>query len=373
VRSVCRSHWLALVVLLFPLHLRADEPQRPKGPVRHAGVEVGGKGVKLVVIEVAATPLGPVYRRVFSATRNTSRSALVDGKFTEQAVADTAQAVADFVQKAREAYQVPAERIHVVLSSGVPRAANRAALEAALRRQTGLPVRAIDEPTEVMLSFLGIVPRADRARALNLDVGGGNTTGGYVAPGQPPVQFSIPYASVTWARRVEEESRKAGLSFREAAERLREGDLIRPLKEQAAKMPGLATRDRVYLSGGAVWALATLLYPEQVGNPYVPLKAADLAEFRKRLWQAGDALPLPDLDRIADEKLREEAKKDVAAVRATFTVQQLQAAGEVLAALAVVFELEKKTLLFPRNAAVGWLSAYILGEGGGPTPKPPAP
>src|SRR5438309_651713 len=97
----------------------------------HGGIEVGGRGVKATVLEVRP---GGLYRRLFARTYNISLSALDDkGAFKKDAIDDAVKGIAGFHRVFRETYKLPPGRIHVVGSSGVPMATNRADFVAAVK------------------------------------------------------------------------------------------------------------------------------------------------------------------------------------------------------------------------------------------------
>src|SRR4051794_7979492 len=125
----------------------------------HAGIEVGGKGVKATVVEVA--PGGP-FRRLFGRTHNTPLSVLDNGAFRQPAIDDAARAIAGFYKTFRDTYKLPPERIHIVGSSGMPQATNRAAFVKAVKKATGKDMRFIDDKMEVALTIAGVVPKSER-------------------------------------------------------------------------------------------------------------------------------------------------------------------------------------------------------------------
>src|SRR5262249_7652656 len=179
-----------------------------------------------------------------------------DGSFQENAIPETADAVEKFYKQLQEEFKVAPENIFIVGSSGLPNAPNRDALVAAVREKTGKTMSFITVDQEVSLTILGAVPPNDRAKALLLDIGIGNTKGGcYENQGgsyQLPA-MSLPLGSVTFATKVKDEAKASNIEFAEAAAKLRDSLLAKPLSEQVAAHPGLVKADPVYLSGGIVW------------------------------------------------------------------------------------------------------------------------
>jgi exopolyphosphatase/pppGpp-phosphohydrolase len=344
---------LLLVALVLPSCARAQDRRLV------AGIEIGGSGVKATVIE---SKPGGLYERLFSKTYRTNLTVLDKGAFRPEAIVETARRMAELRDTIRKSYGLPDERIVVVGSSGVPKATNRDDLVKAVKKATGKELRFIDDKTEVELTIAGVVPPGDRAGSWSLDIGSGNTKGGYQPEGKPLVYVSVPLGVVTFTQKVQQEAKAKGIPFAQAAAALRETALVAPLKAGTKDMPELARRKRVYLSGGTLWALVSLLKPRQVGQAYVTFTAADVDAYRALLVKANGKAPVADLGSIVNRDLRERAAKEVQTVNKVYTPENLLAGAEILAALAQAFDLKERTLIFPRNAAVGWLAAYVAGE-----------
>ncbi len=332
----------------------------------HGGIEIGAKGVKATVIEVTGTGDAQEIKVLLSGSKNTT---LTEGlraaeKFAEPALKATGQAVADFADRMQKEFKVPAERIYVVGSSGLFSAlegkakaiqANQALLADAVAAASNLKMTFIDADREAQLSIAGIIPPHHAENSLLLDIGSGNTKGGY--RDKDYITLSIPYGSVTFVDLVKKQGQKG--TFAERAAQARETVLLPGLKKAAAQKPGVSKRTRVYLSGGAVWALATLVRPGD-RSAYVKLTAEDIDAYHKLLLQSPEAVPTPDLSAIKDEAAREAAKKDVNAVKTAFKPEQLLAGAEILKAMAKEYEFGGgKQLFFARNAQIGWILAFV--------------
>ncbi len=219
----------------------------------------------------------------------------------------------------------------------------------------------IDARREVELSLEGTVPEKYVGESLLLDIGSGNTKGGY-RDAADCVSVSVPYGSVTFADLVKSRSDKA--PFADAAAALRDEVLAPALKKALADKPELAKRERVYLSGGAAWALATLIHPGDRGD-YVALTAEDVDAYRALLRKDPAAFPAVDLSGVADAAAREAAEKEIAQVKSVFKPEQLIAGAELLKGLSGAFDFAKgKTVFFARDAQVGWILAYVAEKAG---------
>jgi hypothetical protein len=333
----------------------------PTDPAKtHGGIEIGGRGVKATVLEVQP---GGIYRRLFSKTRNITLSTLDDrGAFRPLAIDETVKSVAEFYRIFRETYKLPPERIHIVGSSGVPKAVNRADFVKAVNKATAKDLRFIDDRTEVALTITGVVPRDERDISIILDIGGGNTKGGYQPTGKPLVYVAVPLGSVTFTDKVRQRAKEKKTSLVVAAADLRESELVKPLREGARTMPDLAGRKKVYLSGGMVWAMVSIIKPGAVDDALVTFTVADISAFHKLVARSPGRFPGVDLAGIRDEGRRSRAKAALGAVGKAYQADNLVAGAEILRALGETFRLEEKTLIFPRNAVFGWLAAYVAGE-----------
>jgi hypothetical protein len=325
----------------------------------YAGIEIGGKGVKATVVK--GKP-GGLYKRLFARTHNTTLSVLKDGAFDKAAIDETVNAIVGFIKSISAKYKVAPGRIVVVGSSGLPKASNRVDFIQAVKKATGKELRFIDDRTEVELTIAGVIPKEDRLKSISLDIGSGNTKGGYKPAGFPLVYVAVPLGTVTFTERVRQEMKARDISFVEAAIRLRESDLVAPLRKGANKMPELAKRKTAYISGGMVWAMVTLVRPADVDKAYVTFTPADVKSFLNLVTKKPGTVPMPDLEKVTDVELKKRAEKEAASVNKTYTPENLVAGAEILMALVKAFELEGRTLIFPRNGFVGWLAAYITGE-----------
>lgn len=356
----------AMFGLGLPLPARAEV---------HGGIEIGAKGVKATVLDVTEGEDGYEPKILLDDTKNTTLTAgLVSAeRFEEGALKQTSQAVAQFAEQMRKKHRVPTAHIYVVGSSGLFSAlgakkdairANQELLAAAIKEVCDLPIRFIDVRREIELSIAGIVPAKRLADSLLLDIGGGNTKGGCREAGNEHATVSIPYGSVTFADLVTKQAEKG--NYAEAAAALRARILAPALRKGIDEKPQLLKRNRVYLSGGAVWALASFMRPSN-RRSYVALTADDIAAYRQLLLKSPDAFPKIDLSSIEDAKVREAAQEDIERVKKVYQSHQMLAGAEILRALSSEFHFDKgKKLYFARNAPTGWILAYVAEKAAGP-------
>jgi exopolyphosphatase/pppGpp-phosphohydrolase len=347
---------LVLVFFLTPTQNWAADTKR------FAGIEVGGSGTKLTILEVAENGS---FRRLFAESKSTDLTKLTtDRNFAKKEVALTVKYIKSYRETALTMYKVPDDNIILVGSSGIPtNAKNRNELIDAIKTATGKTIRFIDDKTEVALTIVGVVPKQARNRAISLDIGSGNTKGGYKPEnGGPLVYVSVPLGAKTFTQKVEQTAKKKNISLVKAAAELRESELVAPMRLGAKKMPELEKRKFVYLSGGMVWALVTYVKPEAVDRSLVSFTPADVEKFAELVQKADGKSPVVNLDHIKDKSVRERAAKELKTVAKVYPPAALLAGSELLRSLVTVFDLKNKTVVFPRNSAYGWLSAYVAGE-----------
>lgn len=348
-------------------------------PVAHAelygGIEIGAKGVKATAVDITGGPEGYDARVLFAKTANTTLSAGLakTGKFDRKALEETVAEVERFFNQLKGEFKVSAERLHIVASSGLfvavvnkPEllASNRALFADAIQKATSAKVDFLTGQREAELSVRGIVPRKYLDSALLIDIGSGDTKGGFQErPGNKLVTVSLPYGTVTVTDRARKRAEKDEVSFDKAVAAVREEAIGPDLKKQLGSLPGLDARKKTYLSGGAVWALATLVRPAERG-PFVEVTARDVARYRQMVADA-KIVPEPDLSGIDDEQIRQKAAAELRRVRDTYSRDNLAAGAEILQAL--FDELgndQERKFYFARNGYLGWILAYVEEKAG---------
>ena len=335
----------------------------------HGGIEIGAKGVKATVLDITPHADGYELSVKSGESINTTLSAGIakNGKFDDKAIEETVAAVKQFHNRMTKDMKVPPERISIVGSSGLfsaivdkPEAiaANQKVLAEAVQNAVGVKMDFIDAKREAELSIAGIMPKKYHAQSVLIDIGSGNTKGGYPAD-KGFATMSTPFGTVTFTERI----RKAEGDFAKTAKDLRES-LLRPaLREDLKNLTDLKSRKRVYLSGGIVWAACTLSHPEAT-SAFTPLSVKDIDALLDKI-AAGKEFPMPDLTAIADEAKRKKATAEIERIKSTFTPQQLLAGLHLLKALSseVNFEQEGMQVFFARHGYLGWLLAYVTEKG----------
>ena len=140
--------------------------------VRRAVIDVGTNSVKLLVADVQQHSVLPIHEE--SEQTRLGRGFYETHRLQPEAIADTANAVAQFTALAREKN---AESLRLIATSAARDAHNKQELISAVRRASGLTLEIISGQQEADWVYQGV--RSDPAfagkRLLILDVGGGST------------------------------------------------------------------------------------------------------------------------------------------------------------------------------------------------------
>ncbi|RYY70983.1 MAG: tetratricopeptide repeat protein [Chitinophagaceae bacterium] len=148
----------------------------------YAGVEIGGKGIKLSVIEVKMNKSGEnEYNLKMDTSINTDAAAL-----SYQSEKETSDAVSIFYNIIKNRFAISPARTHIVISSGLKQELDKynkveyfAAVVRPKELSSQIKINYITAAQESEMSFRGIVPQRSRLSANQLDVGSSNTKGGY--------------------------------------------------------------------------------------------------------------------------------------------------------------------------------------------------
>ena len=141
--------------------------------MRCACIDIGSNTTRLLVADVAHGRLAVlVERRAFTRI---GRKIDLAGAIPDAVIAEVAAVVA---ARCAEAAELGAERVRVVATAAIRRAANRDALIAALRAQAGAEVAVLSGEDEARLAFLGAtstLSEPPRGTIAVVDVGGMST------------------------------------------------------------------------------------------------------------------------------------------------------------------------------------------------------
>lgn len=359
------------------LHSITAQPKfnlKYKNSTVYAGIEVGSKGVKLTIIEI-----GKNSRKdgSFNPLKDTSINTDFI-TFSHPTFDITLNGLTALYNTALTEYEIPSNRIYTTISSGVQGQANKfnrqnmlTELADSFRLRIGDPSRKlaiIDVLEEARLSHIGIVPDDRRYTTFLIDIGSGNTKGGYFPSGNTKdfklFQLTWGTKSITNAAEKRLEDDKTIANYNRNVYRVVTGDATPEIIYAVNVSNAYNMSDYVAFSGGISWATATLMYPELIDNPVVPVTYDELVKFNDRL--------LKDYASVSDKLIAKNTANpldtdaiglanQVKNVNKVFDQKAMLAGTALLLSIMRQFDgvYEKKQFYLVKNGQVGWISAYV--------------
>lgn len=332
----------------------------------YAGIEIGAKGIKLSVVEVKLSKDKEFdYTLKVDTAINTDAASL--SYQSEKETQDAIQVLLDLV-KAR--FNIPGKRIFVVISSGLKQELDKynktdyfASIIRPDRIDPAIRITSVSAIEEAELSLLGIVPQRNRFTASQLDVGSGNTKGGFFNGDRKFVPVTLSVGTKSFQRLLEGKSTGDIQQFAEMAMRMWTDSLSFVVNRELFNKPEFKSREVLYLSGGIVWAITAFLHPAEWNKNEVEMTTTDIKDFRNRLLVQYDELTQPAALRTIPN-----AEEALAARNLISRAMKTYDRRAMLAGAIWLDELMKKIndlnpgkkIIFPRYGYVGWISGYII-------------
>jgi hypothetical protein len=339
----------------------------------YVGIEVGSKGVKMSVVEIGKNARQTGAFQILKDTSvNTDFIAFTDASFSA-----TLQAFAGLFEYALNQVGVPSKHIFTVVSSGVKMQADKQKkaeivqlLIASFRTKINEPQRSVevvDVKLEARLSHLGIVPDVRRFNTFLIDIGSGNSKGGYF-PYTTTEEFRL--FQLNWGTKSVAGAVEKGLegevtltNYYNQLTRVLNGaeatDIVYAINASGA----YSLNDNIAFSGGIAWSVATLIYPELLNNNVVPVTYDDVLKFSSVLYSNFKSIS-PELlaRRIKDPSVnKNEVLQQTQRVYAVFDQKSLMAGTGLMLKIMRQFKsaYESKQFYLVKNGHVGWISAYV--------------
>jgi hypothetical protein len=374
---ICPKRLLSIVfaMLLSTLIVSAQSSFKLKydNSSVYAGIEVGAKGVKMSILEIGknAQKTG-----AFNVLKDTS----VNSDFISFSPASfdaTLTALTNLYNTAKKEYNISTESIFTVISSGVKVQAEKDSKDSwiknlidSFKNKVNEPQRdvtVVDVMQEAKLSHLGIVPEARRYTTFLIDIGSGNTKGGFFPNGDTKMLklFQLSWGTKSTANATEKrcDDDKTLDNYNRQLTRVLTGaensEIIYMVNESGA----YPMSDYIAFSGGIAWSVATLISPELAGNSVVPVTYDEVVKFSERLYKNYASISeIAILKSISDNTLDKTIiGKEVKRVNQVFDQKSLMAGTGLLLKIMRQFEgvYEKKQFFLVKNGQVGWISAYV--------------
>ncbi len=331
----------------------------------YAGVEIGAKGIKLTVIDVKLSKDREYdYTLKGDTAINTDAAAL-----SYQSEKETSDAISMLYNIIRTRYQVPVKRIHIVISSGLKQELDKydkveyfANIVRPKELDSSIRIAYITPQQESELSLLGIVPQKQRFITNQFDIGSGNTKGGYFNAYRTFIPVTFPLGTKSFQRLIESKTHGDINDYKKTAEQIWKDSLSTIVSAELEVKTDFRTRDVMYLSGGIVWAIASLMHPQTVNNNYVELSSQDISDFRRLVFSNYSEAIQPNLTLISNPDVAQASRKNIVRVLNTFDQKALIAGTIWLDELVkqINYINPSKKFVYPKYAYIGWISGYII-------------
>jgi len=341
----------------------------------YAGIEVGSKGVKMSVIEIGKNAKrNGAFNIVKDTSVNTDFISFTDLNFEA-----TLKGFLGMYEKAAKEYKIPPKRIFTVISSGVKMQSEKdgktewvTRLVDQFRQATAEPnrqVEVVDVTKEARLSHLGIVPDSRRYNTFLIDIGSGNTKGGFFPFGNTEdfKLFQLNWGTKSTANATEKrlDGDASLINYYKNLQRVLSGAENSEIVYAVNSSGAYPLSDNIAVSGGIAWAVATLTHPELVDNPIVSVSFNEIKKFCEKIYNNPDAYSAAflsnNVNRAEDKKaIREEAGR----VHKVFDQRSLMAGAGLILKIMRQFEsaFDTKHFYLVKNGQVGWVSAYVDSE-----------
>ena len=174
----------------------------------YAGIEIGSKGIKVSILEMNKIQKGEFeIKNYWSNNVGIARGISIDGNLSSGDIENAMVIINHNYKTIRKDYMVPDENVFIVGSSGVGMAKNTDDLIIRVKASTHKDLEFIDAETEGKMLMKGCVPPKSYRESMVLDIGGGNTKGGYTEVLRDEEYFvffplSLKYGTVTLTEAV---------------------------------------------------------------------------------------------------------------------------------------------------------------------------
>ena len=338
-----------------------------------AGIEVGSKGVKLSVLEIGRNAKS-------SGAFNILKDSSVNTdfiSFSQSSFQATLNGLYNLYTTATRDYKIPPSRVFTVVSSGVKVQAEKDGKTSWINnlidsfklrtKESQRQVEVVDVLQEARLSHLGIVPESKRFTTFLIDIGSGNTKGGYFRNSSlyQFKLFQLSWGTKSMANATEKrcEDDKSLANFNRQLFRVLQSaensEIIYAVNESGS----YPASDIIAISGGIAWSVATLLHPELIDNSIVPVTFNEVTKFSEKLYSDSAAFFDKAIIKNLNDKSLDNAgiAKEIKRVHSVFDQRSLMAGTGLLLKIMRQFEgiYEKKEFFLVKNGQVGWISAYV--------------
>ncbi|MBE8725827.1 exopolyphosphatase [Flavobacterium hungaricum] len=324
----------------------------------YAGIEIGRRAIKVSVLDVSNIRKADYKILSFWTERIPFADHIAaNGELTQEDITKTSVIVVDQLKQIRANHKILEENIFIVAAPVFSSARNIDVLTNKISTLTNKNVDVLNVNEEAKTLVKGAIPPVDFASAFLLDIGAQTTKGGYIDELKDnklefvPLELSFGTMTLTDAveKTVVNKSQVNDMSTFQEKSFDYNVILRKKTKELFDANPPLAKKDKLYLSGGAVWAFSTLFYDENVKDHYITLTLQDVIDY--------DAILKNNFNKYTNLG---KTNKEAARVLSTYDQKYLISANNILlTCLESIPDLASKKIYFVKDGQVTWLISYI--------------
>lgn len=364
---------LALVFIYVNISAQNANKVSLKTSQLYSGIEVGSKGVKMSILEKnSETQKTGTYEVIKDTSVNTDFIS-----FTEPTFTATLNALTGLYRVATDQYRIEPRFVFTAISSGVSIQADKDEKKEWLKRladefrtiikEPSRVVSVIDVKEEARLSHLGIIPDSRRFSTFLIDIGSGNTKGGFFPSDNTN---DIRLFQLTWGTKSIANATNTRMgedttmnNFSRQLQRVLAGSADQEIVYAVNVSGAYNMSDNIAFSGGIAWAVATLLYPELIDNAVVPVTYEEIEGFMNRIAKNYGALAPEAVAKSVNDATIDKKKvvKQAKTVNKVFDQRALLSGTGLLLKIMRQFEgiYEKKQFFLVKNGQTGWISAFV--------------
>ena len=320
----------------------------------YGGIEVGSKGIKMTVLEVENLRRNNYdVKEFWTENVGIATGISIDGTLFKEDIERAVAIVLLNYNRMLTEYKIEDKNIFIVASSGVGLATNTSELTDKIKILTKKNTEVISSSVEAKLLLKGCIPPKNYLNSVIIDIGGGNTKGGYAKEINSVGVFfpiSSDIGTVTLTELINKKCKqKTVFEFNEVL-----FDYLPTLRETFKKMyvsrPESQDKNNVYISGGASWAFFTLLNGTVAEENFTLVSYDDILSLK--------AIAENNYQRfVLDAESNAEKKK----VLKTYQQKNLIAAFNLLeTCLEVIPNLNNKKIYFAKQGQIAWLVSYVF-------------
>lgn len=320
----------------------------------YGGIEIGSKGVKMTLLDVT-NPKKGVYKVVDFWTENTAiaKNIAIDGCLGYSDIEKTVKVVHENHENMLRKHNVAFNKIFIVASSGVGMASNIDELITAVKQSTQKDMEVLSSKLESKLMYRGCIPPKAYKEAVILDIGAGNTKGGYAELFNDNLIFfplNLNLGTITLTEQLNKTTNDFDNLDKFLDESLRsQNKLTLDVKNMFEQRPLTTNKKNIYMTGGAVWAFYTL-YNEAEAQNFNPFTLSEVKEYGAILE-----------NNFYRFKKSSENNSEIARVLKTYSQKHLISANKILVTLLEnLGDIDNKKIYFAKNGQLAWLMTYVV-------------